>query len=137
MAAKQTAAVRKFNPGLFQTDDEVMAQLAVRKVEFKKLSEIVKENINSSTCQHVLIVAPRGRGKTMLLGRLAAECRTDNSLSGRVIPVRLMEENYEISTLADFWLEALVHLAHELAETHPETSLELKASHLDLKSRWL
>lgn len=58
MAAKQTAAVRKFNPGLFQTDDEVMAQLAVRKVEFKKLSEIVQENISSSTCQHVLMLRP-------------------------------------------------------------------------------
>ena len=72
----------------------------------------------------------------MLLGRLAAECRTDNSLSERVIPVRLMEENYEISALADFWLEALIHLAHEPAETHPETSLEHKASHLERKSRW-
>ena len=136
MTAKQLPAVRKFNPGLFQTDDEVIAQFAVRKVEFKILLEIVKENICSSTCQHVLIVAPRGRGKTMLLARLAAECRADSSFSGRVIPVRLMEENYEISTLADFWLEALIHLAHELAEIHPDTSLELKASHSDLKSRW-
>ena len=136
MTAKQLPAVRKFNPGLFQTDDEVIAQFAVRKVEFKILLEIVKENICSSTCQHVLIVAPRGRGKTMLLARLAAECRTDSSISGRVIPVRLMEENYEISTLADFWLEALIHLANELAEIHPETSLELRASHSDLKSRW-
>ena len=136
MTAQQFPAVRKFNPGLFQTDDEVIAQFAVRKVEFKILLEIVKENICSSTCQHVLIVAPRGRGKTMLLARLAAECRTDSNLSRRVIPVRLMEENYEISTLADFWLEALIHLAHELAETHPDTSLELKASHSDLKSRW-
>ena len=136
MTATQLPPVRKFNPGLFQTDDEVIAQFAVRKVEFKILLEIVKENICSSTCQHVLIVAPRGRGKTMLLARLAAECRADSSLSGRVIPVRLMEENYEISTLADFWLEALIHLAHELAEIHPETSLELKASHSDLKSRW-
>ena len=136
MTATQLPPVRKFNPGLFQTDDEVIAQFAVRKVEFKILLEIVKENICSSTCQHVLIVAPRGRGKTMLLARLAAECRADSSFSGRVIPVRLMEENYEISTLADFWLEALIHLAHELAEIHPETSLELKASHSDLKSRW-
>ena len=136
MTTKQLPAVRKFNPGLFQTDDEVIAQFAVRKVEFKILLEIVKENICSSTCQHVLIVAPRGRGKTMLLARLAAECRTDSSISGCVIPVRLMEENYEISTLADFWLEALIHLANELAEIHPETSLELRASHSDLKSRW-
>ena len=136
MTAKQLPAVRKFNPGLFQTDDEVIAQFAVRKVEFKILLEIVKENICSSTCQHVLIVAPRGRGKTMLLARLAAECRTDSSISGRVIPVRLMEDNYEISTLADFWLEALIHLANELAEIHLETSLELRASHSDLKSRW-
>ena len=63
MTAKQLAAVRKFNPVLFQTDDEVMAQFAVRKVEFKILLEIVKENISSSTRQHVLIVAPRGREK--------------------------------------------------------------------------
>ncbi len=136
MNEPQPPTVREFNPGLFQSDNEVIAQYAVRNVELETVLRIVQENLDSPSCQHVLVVAPRGRGKTMLLARLAAELRVDEERSRRFLPVRFMEESHEVFSLADFWLEALFYLANELAAVEPELSRELRASHADLKSRW-
>ena len=128
--------IRKFNPGTFQSDDEVIRQFVVRQRELNLVLEVIRGNIDSPSCQHALIVAPRGRGKTMLLARIGAELRTDNALSERLFPVRFMEESQEIATLADFWLEALFHLAHANATGNPEFSRELLATHADLTARW-
>ena len=130
------AAVRKFNPGLFQSDEDVIAQFAVRRHELDVVLETVRDNLESPSCQHVLIVAPRGRGKTMLLARAAAELRTNAALASRVLPVRFMEESHEILTLADFWLEALFHLVREAGARDPELAQELRDTHADLNSRW-
>ena len=136
MTRPGAAAVRKFNPGLFQSDKDVIAQFVVRRHELDVVLETVRDNLDSPSCQHVLVVAPRGRGKTMLLARAAAELRTDDALASRVLPVRLMEESHEILTLADFWLEALFHLAREAGGRDPVLARELRDTHADLNSRW-
>ena len=128
--------IRKFNPGTFQSDDEVVRQFVVRQGELDLVLEVIRGNTDSPSCQHVLIVGPRGRGKTMLLARVGAELRTDNTLSERLFPVRFMEESQEIATLADFWLEALFHLARANAAGNPEFSRNLLATHTDLTARW-
>ena len=128
--------IRKFNPGTFQSDDEVVRQFVVRQGELDLVLEVIRGNTDSPSCQHVLIVGPRGRGKTMLLARVGAELRTDNALSERLFPVRFMEESQEIASLADFWLEALFHLARANATGNPEFSRELLATHADLTARW-
>ena len=61
--------IRKFNPGTFLSDEEVIEQFVVRKCELNIVLEVLRGNIDSPSCQHVLVVAPRGRGKTMLLAR--------------------------------------------------------------------
>ena len=91
-------------------------QFVVRKRELGVVLDILHRNINAFLCQPVLIVAPRGQGKTMLLARVAAALNTDAGLSGRLLPVRFMEESHEIFDLADFWLETLFYLARESAE---------------------
>ena len=128
--------IRKFNPGTFQSDAEVMEQFVVRKHELGIVLEVLGGNIDSPSCQHVLVVAPRGRGKTMLLARAAAELRTDDALSGRLLPVRFMEESQEIFNLADFWLETLFHLARESAAHDPELARELRETHAALSDCW-
>ena len=128
--------VRKFNPGTFQCDEEIIGQFVVRNRELGIVLEVLRGNIDSPSCQHILVVAPRGRGKTMLLARAAAELRTDDTLSGHLLPVRFMEESQEIFNLADFWLETLFHLAREIATQDPELARELRETHAALSDRW-
>ena len=128
--------IRKFNPGTFQSDKEVIAQFVVRNRELGIVLEVLRGNIDSPSCQHILVVAPRGRGKSMLLARVAAELRADAALSETLLPVRFMEESQEVFNLADFWLETLFHLARECAASHPELTRELRATHADLSGRW-
>ena len=99
--------IRKFNPGAFQPDEDVIRQFVARKPKLAIVMDILRGNVDSPSCQHVLVVAPRGRGKTMLLARVAAEIRSDHELSERLLPIRFMEESQEIFNLTDFWLESL------------------------------
>ena len=128
--------IRKFNPGTFQSDEDVVEQFVVRMHEYDNVMEVLRGNIDSASCQHVLITAPRGWGKTMLLARVAAELRTNNELSNRLLPVRFMEENQEIYTMADFWLETVFHLARESAASDPTLATELRCSYDDLNKHW-
>ena len=128
---KQTRQIRKFNPGAFQSDEEVINQFVVRKRELAVVLEILRNNANSQSCQHVLLVAPRGRGKTMMLARVAAELRTDGDLTEQLLPVRFMEESQEIFNLGDFWLETLFYLAREEVND-PDLTSELRDVHTAL-----
>ena len=128
--------IRKFNPGTFQSDEEVIQQFVVRRRELDTVLEVLRGNVDSASCQHVLVVGPRGRGKTMLLVRTAAELRTDQQLAKCLFPVRFMEESQEIFNVADFWLETLFHLANETAEQDRGLSQDLRQTHRDLSSRW-
>ena len=73
MSEASNRQIRKFNPGTFQSDEELIEQFVVRNRELEIVLEVLHGNIESPSCQHVLVVAPRGRGKTMLLTRAAAE----------------------------------------------------------------
>ena len=128
--------VRKFNPGTLQSDEEVTRQFVVRQPKLDIVLEVLRGNVDSPSCQHVLVVAPRGRGKTMLLARVAAELGAGGTLSERLLPVRFMEESQEIFTLADFWLEALFHLARESRQCNPELARELREAHAELAGGW-
>ncbi|MCY3870750.1 MAG: tetratricopeptide repeat protein [Gemmatimonadetes bacterium] len=133
---KSDQRIRKFNPGTFLSDEEVIEQFVVRKHELSIALEVLRGNIDSPSCQHVLVVAPRGRGKTMLLARVAAELNTDDGLSECLLPVRFMEESHEVLNIADFWLETLFHLARESVRHDPVLAQELRETHADLRDRW-
>lgn len=128
----RAATLRKFNPGAMQSDDELVHQFVVRQKELANVLEVLRDNCHSSSNEHLLIVAPRGRGKTMLLARVGAELRQKDTLSEYLLPVRFMEENMEVLGVADFWLECLLHLANSIAQSHPEKSQALKATRNDL-----
>ena len=112
--------------------DEIIRQFVFRRGELKILLEIVRSNIDSPSCQHTLVIGPHGQGKTTLLARLGAELQKDDSLSKHLFPVRVPEENRQFSTLADFWLAALFHLAQATAAFNSELSRELRVTHADL-----
>lgn len=127
--------IRKFNPGVFQRDEEVAEQFVVRLHEFDVLLDILRRNVGAPSCQHALVIGPRGTGKTMLLARVAAELRLNHELAGQLLPVRFMEESYEIVEIADFWLEVLRRLATERG-VDPALAVELRAAHASLCADW-
>ena len=131
---EQPRQIRKFNPGTFQSDEELIDQFVVRNRELETVMNVLRGNAGAPSCQHLLTVAPRGRGKTMLLARVAAELRADTDLSRQFLPVRFMEESHEIFDLCDFWLESLFYLSQELRAPVPELSQELREVHAALRT---
>lgn len=128
----RAVTLRKFNPGAMQTDEEIIQQFVVRKHQFNAVIEVLEENLSSESNQHLLIVAPRGRGKTMLLARVAAELRQNPKFSSQLLPVRFMEESMEVLCIADFWLECLLHLINALNVLHSERAEALRSTRSEL-----
>ncbi|MDE2871152.1 MAG: hypothetical protein OXQ94_05635, partial [Gemmatimonadota bacterium] len=102
MTTHPTPIIRKFNPGLLQSDEGISEQFVVRHHELSLLLDDLRGNIASPSCQHILVIGPRGRGKTMLLARVAAELRSNEDFAASLLPVRFMEESQEIFSLTDF-----------------------------------
>ena len=128
--------LRKFHIGTGQSDQEIIDQFVVRKSQLGTILEVLEGNLDAESCQHLLIVAPRGRGKTTLLVRVMAELRTNEKFSTQLLPIRLMEESQEIFTLADFWLECLYYLAKSCAELDSALADQLVAEHAALAEDW-
>ena len=104
-------ATKKYNPG-FLTDDELVESFCVRTSEFESIIETLRENTGNSN-QHLIVIGPRGSGKTSLLLRVAIEARRNPELSSSVFPITFAEESYEVSTCGEFWLECLSRLADQ------------------------
>ena len=136
MDKSHSRVIRKFNPGTLQADEEVISQFVVRTHQLGTVLETLRDNVHSPSCQHALLVGPRGRGKSMLVARVTAELRTNDTLSESLLPVRFMEESQEIFNIADFWLETLYYLAREIETADPGLSVELQETHADLAARW-
>lgn len=128
--------IRKFNPGRFQSDEEIIDQFVVRRHERDAVLEVLSGNIHTQSCQHLLVIAPRGQGKTMLLARVIAELRTNERFSGCLLPVRFAEESHRIFNISDFWLETLLNLAREISGDNPELAKELRETYSILPTRW-
>ncbi len=101
----------KYNPA-FLSDEELIDAFVVRQTELDLLLQVLRENTAESN-QHVLLIGPRGIGKTMLVLRVAAETRRADDLRERWYPLVFAEESYQACTAGEFWLEALFHLAEQ------------------------
>jgi tetratricopeptide (TPR) repeat protein len=94
---------------------------------------IIKRQPKGAGVQHVVIVAPRGMGKTTMLLMLRFTVLSQD-LAKCWQPVLFPEESYSVYDLADLWVEVLDHIASEtgdvalregvkkLKEAHPNSS---------------
>ena len=121
---------KKYNPG-FLTDDELVASFCVRTSEFESIIETLGENTGNSN-QHLMVIGPRGSGKTNLMLRVAIESRRNPELSVQVFPVTFAEESYEVSTCGEFWLECLSRLADQAPQ--PDCASDLGRTCQDLRA---
>lgn len=104
VAIKKTFNKRIFNPAE-EPKDLLIATFAIRQELFKKLMTYVESGIKSSAPQHSLIIGQRGMGKTTLMLRIKYEIEDNEKLNKYIIPIKLSEEQYNISSLPDLWEE--------------------------------
>lgn len=117
----------KYNPS-FLSEEELVRSFVVRHDDLDFVVQIIREN-DAESNQHVVVVGPRGMGKTTFVHRVAAEVARDPELSERCFPLRFAEESYQICSAGELWLEALFLLGEQTGEerwkkTHSELLLE-------------
>jgi tetratricopeptide (TPR) repeat protein len=108
-----TATQRFYNPDWLD-DDDLVAGFVARRSLFDSLRNELARAPRQGSVQHVLIVGPRGTGKTTLLKRLAVAIRRDADLADHLIAISFQEELYQLKNLADFWWVACEALCDEL-----------------------
>lgn len=96
-----------YNPALLPPD-VLLAEFTARRPLLARLLEIVRANAPGEPPQHVLVVGPRGMGKTTLLCAIAGSIALrEPELREQWQPVVFDEESRRIGDLADFWLECI------------------------------
>jgi len=98
----------KYNPA-FLSDEELISSFVVREKELELVLETISNNSGKSN-QHLLLIGPRGIGKTMLIRRAAIAVQRDKELNEKWCPIIFGEESYKVFTAGEFWLEAIFHL---------------------------
>ncbi len=103
--------VMKYNPS-FLTEEELINGFVVRQEDLETTLRTVRDNTASAN-QHVLLIGPRGSGKSMLVRRVAAAIHRDPRLNAQWYPLIFAEESYGVTTPGEFWLEAIFHLGEQ------------------------
>ena len=101
---------RLYNPAQL-TPDELKASFVARRETLEEMLRLLREQTSSRPCQHMLLIGPRGMGKTTLGLRFLHAVEETPELAAIWQPVPFHEESYGIGDLADFWLAALRHLS--------------------------
>ena len=113
-----------YNPDRM-TEQEIKQTFVARQKQVDELVTMIERQPEGAGVQHVVIIAPRGMGKTTMLLMIGFAVR-DRGLASRWQTVRFAEESYSITSLADFWLQTITLLAEEVNEP----SLQAQASAL-------
>ena len=106
---------RIYNPAQL-TPEELKASFIARHETLVQLLRLLAEQKPGHPCQHVILVGPRGMGKTTLGLSFLQAVREDPELASTWQPVPFHEESYDIGSLADLWLAALRHLTRATGE---------------------
>ncbi len=114
----------KYNPA-FLDDEDLVRGFVVREVDHQIVLEAVRDNVAAPN-SHVLVVGPRGSGKTSLLRRVVISTSREPELERGWLPIVFAEESYQVASVGELWLEALFHLAEQTDDA------QLRRSHEDL-----
>jgi tetratricopeptide (TPR) repeat protein/DNA-binding MarR family transcriptional regulator len=101
-----------YNPDSMSKED-IKTLFVARQPLLDELVSTIRNQPNGAGVQHLLIIAPRGMGKTTMLLMVQFAVEDNNDLSKNWQAVRFPEESYDITELADFWLKVLDYLDDE------------------------
>ncbi|MCB1825602.1 MAG: AAA family ATPase [Candidatus Competibacteraceae bacterium] len=107
------AYLNLYNPATLGAE-QLLREFIDRKGLLERILDIVRQNTPDKPQQHLIIIGPRGMGKTMLLCAIRHRVNGDVALNAEWLPISFYEEQYGIGDLADFWLEAIRHLESAL-----------------------
>ena len=102
-----------YNPDVMPPS-EVKQTFVARAWLVDELLALLDAQPTGAGVQHVMLVAPRGMGKTTLLLMIEFAVREGHAGTAWQV-VRFKEESYSVTDLADFWLAIVSHLADEPA----------------------
>ena len=113
---------RLYNPDLMP-EAEIKATFVARQGLVDEIVSLIKRQPKGAGVQHVVIIAPRGMGKTtvLLMVRFAIQ---DGELAKQWQAVQFPEERYNIYDLADFWVEILSHLDEATGDAELSQQIE-------------
>ena len=100
-----------YNPDAM-SEQEIKATFVARQPLVDELITLIERQPDGAGVQHVVIIAPRGMGKTTVLLMLKFAIK-DRGLAERWQALKFPEESYGINDLADLWLTVLNLLASE------------------------
>ena len=90
-----------YNPALLSAD-ALLGEFVARQPLLEALLGTVRQNAPGHAPQHVLLVGPRGMGKTTTLWAIAHRVARDPKLARAWQPVVFDEESRRVGDLADF-----------------------------------
>lgn len=119
------AAIRRriYNPAHL-TPHELKESFVAREDTLAELLKVIREQTPGRPCQHMMLIGPRGMGKTTLGLRFLYAIEDDPNLRKCWQPVAFHEESYGVVSSADFWIHALRHLTRATGEQRWEERAE-------------
>jgi hypothetical protein len=103
--SRELHGVAVYNPDLL-AKHELVSLFVARRPLLDRLARDLHDE-TEGVAQHHLIVGRRGMGKTTLLRRLRHAIEDDPSLDARFIALVFPEEQYNVASLSDFWLNCV------------------------------
>jgi hypothetical protein len=113
-----------YNPDLLSKDDLIRGFVA-RMPLLNELLDDLRRAGKAGGSQHYLLLGQRGLGKTTLLRRFAFAITDDPELSSTWIPLIFPEEQYNVSSLGDFWANCCDALSDWLERTGKAAEAEI------------
>jgi hypothetical protein len=110
--SQELHGVAVYNPDLLAKHELVSLFVARRPLLDRLVRDLRDETVG--VAQHHLIVGRRGMGKTTLLRRLRYAIEDDPDLDARFVALVFPEEQYNVASLSDFWLNCVDALADSL-----------------------
>jgi AAA ATPase domain len=106
-ASERLITLAVYNPDLLDKEDLIRGFVARRTLLERLVGDVRREMRDDTPPQPYLILGQRGLGKTTLLRRLAYAIEDDPDLGAAWVPLVFPEEQYNIATLSDFWLNCV------------------------------
>jgi tetratricopeptide (TPR) repeat protein len=123
-----------YNPALL-TPEALLGEFTARQPLLESLLDAVRQNKPGHAPQHLLLVGPRGIGKTTTLWAVAHRVNRDPALAKAWLPVVFDEESRRVGDLADFWLEAVRQWEHATRSPEDRTRPLLDRPGDDIEDR--